>query len=110
MTTGDRLVERARLDARNTFGISATAPMLVEVADAAARKLKAVVVVHVPPSGWLNTAAFESVIVKAGCVRAATLPTGPGPGRCGTKAARSLRKACSAPRSRCTWAPARSSR
>ncbi len=31
-----RLVENARLDARNTFGVRATAPMLVEVADAAA--------------------------------------------------------------------------
>jgi len=30
-----RIVENARLDARNTFGVSATAPMLVEVADAA---------------------------------------------------------------------------
>jgi len=36
MTTGFRLVENARLDARNTFGVHATAPMLVEVADAAA--------------------------------------------------------------------------
>jgi UDP-N-acetylmuramate dehydrogenase len=33
---GYRLVENARLDARNTFGIAARAPMLVEVADAAA--------------------------------------------------------------------------
>ena len=32
---GYRLVEHARLDARNTFGIAARAPMLVEVADAA---------------------------------------------------------------------------
>lgn len=31
-----RLVENARLDARNTFGVSARAPMLVEVADATA--------------------------------------------------------------------------
>jgi UDP-N-acetylmuramate dehydrogenase len=31
-----RIVENARLDARNTFGVSATASMLVEVADAAA--------------------------------------------------------------------------
>ena len=31
-----RIVEHARLDARNTFGVRATAPMLVEVADAAA--------------------------------------------------------------------------
>ena len=30
-----RIVENARLDARNTFGVQATAPMLVEVADAA---------------------------------------------------------------------------
>jgi UDP-N-acetylmuramate dehydrogenase len=36
MTAGYRLVERARLDARNTFGVHATAAMLVEVADAAA--------------------------------------------------------------------------
>ena len=33
---GYRLVENARLDARNTFGIAARAPMLVEVADTAA--------------------------------------------------------------------------
>jgi UDP-N-acetylmuramate dehydrogenase len=33
---GFRLVENARLDARNTFGIPARAPMLVEVSDAAA--------------------------------------------------------------------------
>ena len=33
---GYRIVEHARLDARNTFGVHATAPMLVEVADAAA--------------------------------------------------------------------------
>lgn len=33
---GYRLVEHARLDARNTFGIAARAPMLVEVSDAAA--------------------------------------------------------------------------
>jgi len=31
-----RLVENARLDARNTFGVAARAPMLVEVSDAAA--------------------------------------------------------------------------
>jgi UDP-N-acetylmuramate dehydrogenase len=31
-----RIVENARLDARNTFGVAARAPMLVEVADAAA--------------------------------------------------------------------------
>ena len=36
MSAGFRLVENARLDARNTFGVRATAPMLVEVADAAA--------------------------------------------------------------------------
>ena len=36
MTAAYRLLERARLDARNTFGVHATAPMLVEVADAAA--------------------------------------------------------------------------
>ena len=29
-----RLVENAKLDARNTFGVAARAPMLVEVADA----------------------------------------------------------------------------
>ena len=34
MTAAYRLLERARLDARNTFGVHATAPMLVEVADA----------------------------------------------------------------------------
>ena len=33
--SGYRLVENARLDARNTFGVAARAPMLVEVADAA---------------------------------------------------------------------------
>ncbi|HWS78050.1 MAG TPA: UDP-N-acetylmuramate dehydrogenase [Thermomonas sp.] len=33
---GYRIIEHARLDARNTFGVPATAPMLVEVADAAA--------------------------------------------------------------------------
>ena len=33
---GYRIVENARLDARNTFGVPARAPMLVEVADAAA--------------------------------------------------------------------------
>ncbi len=36
MSGAYRIVERARLDARNTFGIAATAPMLVEVQDAAA--------------------------------------------------------------------------
>ena len=36
MTAGYRLLEHARLDARNTFGVQANAPMLVEVADAAA--------------------------------------------------------------------------
>jgi len=36
MTQGFRIVENARLDARNTFGVAARAPMLVEVADAAA--------------------------------------------------------------------------
>lgn len=44
--------------------------LAARLADAAARKLKAVVVVHVPPSGWINTAAFEAVIVGAGCVKA----------------------------------------
>ena len=34
--TGFRIVERARLDARNTFGVRATAPVLVEVTDASA--------------------------------------------------------------------------
>ena len=34
--TGFRIVERARLDARNTLGVRATAPLLVEVTDAAA--------------------------------------------------------------------------
>ena len=34
--TGYRIVERARLDARNTFGVAATAPLLVEASDAAA--------------------------------------------------------------------------
>jgi UDP-N-acetylmuramate dehydrogenase len=34
--TGFRIVERARLDARNTFGVRATAPLLVEVTDTAA--------------------------------------------------------------------------
>ncbi len=34
MIAGTRIVEGARLDARNTFGIKATAPMLVEVQDA----------------------------------------------------------------------------
>ena len=32
---GHRIIEGARLDARNTFGVAARAPMLVEVADAA---------------------------------------------------------------------------
>ena len=36
MSGAYRIVENARLDARNTFGVHATAPMLVEVADAAA--------------------------------------------------------------------------
>ena len=36
MSAGFRLIENARLDARNTFGVPATAPMLVEVADVAA--------------------------------------------------------------------------
>ena len=36
MSGAYRIVENARLDARNTFGVQATAPMLVEVADAAA--------------------------------------------------------------------------
>ena len=36
MTAGYRLVENARLDARNTFGVAARAPMLVEVTDAGA--------------------------------------------------------------------------
>ena len=36
MTEGYRLHEDARLDARNTFGVPARAPMLVEVADPAA--------------------------------------------------------------------------
>jgi len=36
MASPYRLVENARLDARNTFGVPARAPMLVEVADAAA--------------------------------------------------------------------------
>jgi UDP-N-acetylmuramate dehydrogenase len=36
MTAGYRIVENARLDARNTFGVAARAPMLVDVADAAA--------------------------------------------------------------------------
>src|SRR5918993_4721156 len=34
--SGYRLIEDARLDARNTFGVAARAPLLVEVADAAA--------------------------------------------------------------------------
>jgi len=36
MSGAYRIVERARLDARNTFGIAATAPVLVEVHDVAA--------------------------------------------------------------------------
>ena len=36
MSTGYRLVENARLDARNTFGVAARAPMLVEVSDTSA--------------------------------------------------------------------------
>lgn len=36
MTSTYRLIENARLDGRNTFGVSARAPMLVEVGDAAA--------------------------------------------------------------------------
>ena len=36
MSAGYRLVERARLEARNTFGVPATARMRVEVADVAA--------------------------------------------------------------------------
>lgn len=36
MSTGYRLVEHARLDARNTFGVAARAPMLVEVSDTSA--------------------------------------------------------------------------
>ena len=36
MPVGYRILERARLDARNTFGVAATAPMLVEVSDPAA--------------------------------------------------------------------------
>ena len=35
MPPGYRIIEHARLDARNTFGVTASAPMLVEVADAA---------------------------------------------------------------------------
>jgi hypothetical protein len=34
--------------------------------DAAAKKLHAVVVVHVPPSDWINNAAFEEVLTGAG--------------------------------------------
>lgn len=34
--------------------------------DAAAKKLHAVVVVHVPPSDWINNAAFEEVLTTAG--------------------------------------------
>ena len=36
MTAGYRIVENARLEARNTFGVAARAPMLVEVTDTAA--------------------------------------------------------------------------
>ncbi|HKN79249.1 MAG TPA: FAD-binding protein, partial [Lysobacter sp.] len=36
MAHGFRIVENAKLDARNTFGVAARAPMLVEVSDAAA--------------------------------------------------------------------------
>ena len=36
MSGAYRIIERARLDARNTFGIKATAPLLVEVLDTAA--------------------------------------------------------------------------
>ena len=36
MSAGYRIVENARLDARNTFGVAARAPMLVEVTDTAA--------------------------------------------------------------------------
>ncbi|MCI4567410.1 UDP-N-acetylmuramate dehydrogenase [Lysobacter sp. CFH 32150] len=36
MTSTYRLIENARLDGRNTFGVPARAPMLVEVSDAAA--------------------------------------------------------------------------
>ena len=36
MTAGYRIVENARLDARNTFGVAARAPMLVEVSDTSA--------------------------------------------------------------------------
>ena len=32
---GYRITEHARLDARNTFGVRARAPMLVEVSDSA---------------------------------------------------------------------------
>ena len=35
---GYRIVENARLDARNTFGVPARAPMLLEVADAATKQ------------------------------------------------------------------------
>lgn len=40
------------------------------LADAASRRLKAVVLVHVPPSDWVNAAAFEEILVAAGCVKA----------------------------------------
>lgn len=36
MSAGYRIVENARLDARNTFGVAARAPMLVEVSDPSA--------------------------------------------------------------------------
>lgn len=40
------------------------------LADAAASSLKALVAVHVPPVNWLDAAAFERVLVEAGCVKA----------------------------------------
>lgn len=40
------------------------------LADAAARGMKAVVVSHVPPADWLDIAAFEEIIARAGCVKA----------------------------------------
>ena len=36
MSSAYRLIENARLDARNTFGVAARAPLLIEVSDAAA--------------------------------------------------------------------------
>ncbi len=36
MSAGYRLIENARLDARNTFGVAARAPLLVDLADSAA--------------------------------------------------------------------------